>query len=92
MVGSAVFRLLREKGFDNLIGKNVDELDLRNYNLVNSFFEKEKPEYVINSAAVVGGILANDTYPYKFLIENLQIQNNLISCAHSYNVNKFIFR
>ena len=81
MVGSSVLRLLKLKGFNNLIFKSSNELDLRNQKLVYHFFKKENPEFVINAAAKVGGILANDTYPYEFLMDNLLIQNNLIKSA-----------
>ncbi len=91
MVGSACLRLFLKKGYKNIIGKDSNELDLRNSSLVKSFFKNERPEYVINSAAVVGGILSNSNNPYKFLLNNLQIQNNLISYSHEYDVKKFIF-
>jgi len=81
MVGSSLFRELSSKGYYNLIGKTSKELDLRNQKSVNNFFEKEKPEIVINAAAKVGGILANNNYPYEFIMENMQIQNNLIDGA-----------
>lgn len=91
MVGSAVFRELQNKGYSNLIGKSSRELDLRDQLAVKAFFEAERPEVVIDAAARVGGILANNTYPYKFLMENLQIQNNLIDAALNFEVQKFIF-
>ena len=91
MVGSSIWRKLQNEGFTNLIGKSSSELDLRNQSDVNSFFETEKPEIVIDAAARVGGILANNDFPYQFLMENLQIQNNLIDCAHKFEVKKFIF-
>lgn len=91
MVGSAVWRALAAKGYTNLVGRTSAELDLRNQSAVCSFFEVEKPEVVIDAAAKVGGILANSTYPYSFLMENLQIQNNLIDTAHQTDVQKFIF-
>jgi GDP-L-fucose synthase len=91
MVGSAVWRTLTEKGFTNLIGKTSSELDLRNQQAVNEFFISEKPIAVIDSAAKVGGILANNDYPYPFIMENMQIQNNLINSALQANVEKFIF-
>ncbi len=91
MVGSAVWRALSAKGYTNLIGRTSKELDLRNQAEVQAFFESEKPEVVIDAAAKVGGILANSTLPYSFLMENLQIQNNLIDTAHQTNVQKFIF-
>jgi GDP-L-fucose synthase len=91
MVGSAVWRALSAAGYTNLIGKTSKELDLRNQSEVNAFFAQEKPGVVINAAAKVGGILANNTYPYAFLMDNLQIQNNLIAAAHHTDVPKFIF-
>lgn len=91
MVGSSLFRELSSKGYYNLIGKTSKELDLRNQKSVNNFFEKEKPEIVINAAAKVGGILANNNYPYEFIMENMQIQNNLIDGAFKSGIEKFIF-
>lgn len=91
MVGAAVWRKLEKSGYSQLIGLNSKELDLRDQSAVNKFFEEEKPEAVIDAAAKVGGIWANNTYPYQFLMDNLLIQNNLIEAAHKYNVNKFIF-
>lgn len=91
MVGSAIWRKLIENEYSNLIGKSSNELDLRNQESVNLFFSEEKPDVVINAAARVGGILANSQFPYNFLMENLQIQNNLIDSSLNSNVNKFIF-
>lgn len=91
MVGAAVWRRLQTLGYTNLIGKSSKELDLRNQAAVQEFFQQEKPAIVIDAAARVGGILANNTYPYQFLMENLQIQNNLIDAAHQSGVEKFIF-
>jgi GDP-L-fucose synthase len=91
MVGSAIWRALTAKGYTNLLGKTSKELDLRDQKAVSNFFETEKPEVVIDAAARVGGILANNKYPYQFLMENLQIQNNLIDTAHKTEVEKFIF-
>ena len=91
MVGSAVWRALEEKGYKNLLGKKSSELDLRNQQAVNDFYNKEKPEVVIDAAAKVGGILANNDYPYPFLMENMQIQNNLIDGALNAGIEKFIF-
>jgi len=91
MVGSAIWRQLEEAGYTNLIGKTSKELDLRNQEDVKQFFDKEKPDVVIDAAARVGGILANSTYPYQFLMENLQIQNNLISSSLESDTQKFIF-
>ena len=91
MVGSAVWRALENKGYSNLIGKTSAELDLRNQQAVNDFFKQENPELVIDAAAKVGGILANNDFPYQFLMENMQIQNNLIDGAYKTGVEKFIF-
>ena len=77
MVGSAIWRNLTSKGYTHLIGKTSKELDLRNQADVDLFFQEEKPEIVIDAAAKVGGILANNDFPYQFLMENLLIQNNL---------------
>jgi len=91
MVGSAVWRLLKRKGYNNLIGKKKSELDLKNQKAVENFYVNEKPEAVIDAAAIVGGILANNNFPYKFLMENMQIQNNLIDGAFQSGIKKFIF-
>ena len=91
MVGSAVWRALETKGYTNLIGKTSRELDLRNQQAVIDFIDVEKPDIVVDSAARVGGILANNDNPYPFLMENLQIQNNLIDAAHKAAIQKFIF-
>ncbi len=91
MVGSAVWRALESKGYSNLIGKTSAELDLRNQQCVLDFYNQEQPEVVIDAAAKVGGILANNDFPYQFLMENMQIQNNLIDSAYKSGVEKFIF-
>ena len=91
MVGSAICRALEAKGYSNLVGKTSAELDLRNQAAVADFFELEKPEVVIDAAARVGGILANSNYPYQFLMENIQIQNNLIHFSLKADVQKFVF-
>jgi len=91
MVGSAIWRALEAKGYTNLIGKTSEELDLRNQAAVNEFIALEKPDAIIDAAARVGGILANSEFPYQFLMENMQIQNNLIQAAHENAVKKFIF-
>ena len=90
MVGSACWRALEGAGYVNLVGKTSKELDLRNQALVDDFIATEKPDVIIDAAAKVGGILANDTYPYEFLMDNMLIQNNLIRAAHDYDVPKFI--
>lgn len=91
MVGGAIFRLLQARGFENVLVRTSAELDLRDQQAVQKFFNEERPEVVIDAAARVGGILANNNYPYQFLMENLQIQNNLIDTAVKYDVAKFIF-
>ncbi|QOD62092.1 GDP-L-fucose synthase [Polaribacter haliotis] len=91
MVGSAVWRALTKKGYSNLVGRTSKELDLKNQQQVIDFFEKEKPEVVIDAAAKVGGILANNDFPYQFLMENMQIQNNLIDSSLKAGIEKFIF-
>jgi GDP-L-fucose synthase len=91
MVGSACWRALEAEGYTNLIGKTSKELDLRNQKAVEDFIRTEKPVAIIDAAAKVGGILANDTYPYEFLMDNMLIQNNLIRSAHENDVSKFIF-
>ena len=91
MVGSAVWRALESRGYSNLIGKTRAELDLRNQQAVNDFFNQEKVDAVIDAAAKVGGILANSNFPYQFLMENMQIQNNLIDGAYKAGIEKFIF-
>jgi GDP-L-fucose synthase len=91
MVGSAIWRTLTAKGYTNLIGASSSELDLRNQLAVREFFAKEQPEVVIDAAARVGGILANNNYPYQFIMENMLIQNNLIDSALQAGIEKFIF-
>ena len=91
MVGSAIWRALEAKGYSNLIGKTSVELDLRKQQAVNDFYINEKPDVVIDAAAKVGGILVNNNFPYQFLMENMQIQNNLIDGAFKSGIEKFIF-
>ena len=91
MVGSACMRILEAKGYTNLIGMTSKELDLRDQKAVEEFIRTEEPMAIIDAAAKVGGILANDTYPYEFLMDNMLIQNNLIRSAHENDVPKFIF-
>ena len=91
MVGSAVWRALESKGYSNLVGKTSAELDLRNQQAVTDFYKKEQPEVFIDAAAKVGGILANNNFPFQFLMENMQIQNNLIDGAFKTGIEKFIF-
>lgn len=91
MVGSSCWRLLEKLGYSNLIGISSDKLDLKKQSQVFKFIKETKPNVIINAAAKVGGILANKKFPYEFLLENMQIQNNLISSAHELNTSKFIF-
>tara|TARA_B100001287_G_scaffold265041_1_gene257527 strand:+ start:1310 stop:2248 length:939 start_codon:yes stop_codon:yes gene_type:complete len=91
MVGSAILRYLKFKGFNNLIYANSSELDLRNQQSVKDFFILQKPEYVFLAAAKVGGILANNTYRAEFLYNNLMIQNNVIHQSYKNNVKKLLF-
>jgi len=91
MVGSAVMRKLNSEGFQNLVFRSSSELDLKNQEAVNDFFESEKPDIVVDAAARVGGIMANRDYPWQFLYENLQIQNNIIAAAHKQDVERLIF-
>lgn len=91
LVGSAITKVLRSKGYTNIIGRSIDELDLMDTLAVNAFFEQEKPEYVILAAAKVGGIIANNTYRGQFIYENLMIQNNVIHAAYLNNVKKLLF-
>jgi GDP-L-fucose synthase len=91
MVGSAIYRKLASEGYTQLITKTSAELDLRNQNAVEQFFQEEKPEYVFLAAAKVGGIVANNTYRADFLYENLMIQNNVIHNAWKTNVKKLMF-
>jgi GDP-L-fucose synthase len=91
MVGSAIWSALEKKGYTNLIGLTSKQLDLRNQEAVSNFYQKELPEVVVNAAAKVGGILANNDFPYPFIMENMQIQNNLIDGALQAGIHKFIF-
>lgn len=91
LVGSAILRLLKRKGYTNIITKSSRELDLRNQLLVDEFFRSEKPKYVFLAAAKVGGIMANQTYPADFIFDNLAIQTNVIHAAYKYNVEKLLF-
>ncbi|MFA9191503.1 GDP-L-fucose synthase [Flavobacterium sp. FZUC8N2.13] len=91
MVGNAIWRTLNAKGYTNLVGASSKDLDLRNQKAVMDFIQKTKPDVIIDAAAKVGGILANKNFPYQFLMENMQIQNNLIDIAHRSAVEKFIF-
>lgn len=91
MVGSAIVRKLNQKGFSNIIIRSSKELDLTNQQLVNEFFESEKPQFVFLAAAKVGGIHANNTYRADFLYQNLMMESNVIHAAYKNNVEKLFF-
>ncbi len=91
LVGSACVRALKDRGFENVLCRDRKELDLREQGAVRKFFESECPDYVIFAAGKVGGVGANSTFPVEFLLENLQIQNNLIPAAADFGVKKLIF-
>ncbi|MDM8515118.1 NAD-dependent epimerase/dehydratase family protein [Desulfobacterales bacterium HSG16] len=91
LVGSAIVRKLEQVGYENLICKNRKELDLVNQNAVFNFFENKRPDYVFLSAARVGGIMANSTYPAEFVYENLAIETNVIHAAWKFGVKKLLF-
>ena len=91
MVGSAVVRRLQRAGFENILTRTRQELDLMDRAVVRGFFESERPDYVVDAAARVGGIAANFEKPVEFLIENLTIQNNVIQAAADFGVTKLLF-
>lgn len=91
LVGSAIVRNLKSKGYNNIIGKTHAELDLTNQQAVREYFEQEKPDIVVLAAAKVGGINANNTTPAEFAYENMQIQCNIIKCCHDFKVKKLLF-
>jgi GDP-L-fucose synthase len=91
LVGGAVARDLQANGFSNLLLRTRAEVDLTDRSAVRVFFEKERPEYVVDAAAKVGGIKANNDFPVEFLLRNLQIQNNIIEAAHDFGVRKLLF-
>jgi len=91
MVGSAIHRKLREKGFVNIITRSSSELDLSNQQDTYNFLQEEKPDYVVIAAAKVGGIYANDSYPAEFIYQNLMIEANLIHGSYLAKVNKLLF-
>ncbi|WP_280645572.1 MULTISPECIES: GDP-L-fucose synthase [unclassified Dysgonomonas] len=91
LVGSAILRNLKEKGYTNFVLRTHSQLDLTNQAAVAEFFEKEKPEYVFLAAAKVGGIVANNTYRGQFIYENMMIQNNVIHQSYLNNVKKLVF-
>ena len=91
MVGSAIVRKLREKGFISIITRSSSELELVNQQNVHNFLQEEKPDYVVIAAAKVGGIHANDSYPAEFIYQNLMIEANLIHGSHLAGVNNLLF-
>lgn len=91
LVGSAIVKNLKSKGYTNFVTRTHSELDLTNSDAVSAFFEKEKPVYVYLAAAKVGGIVANNTYRADFIYENLMIQNNVIHQAYVHKVKKLLF-
>lgn len=91
MVGSAITRKLQSEGYENLVTRSFEELDLSRQDQVEKFFEEEKPEVVIIAAAKVGGILANNTYRAEFIYDNLMIEANIIHAAYKNKVEKLIF-
>ena len=91
LVGSAVLRNLESKGFNNLLMKNHEDLDLTNQKKVKDFFDKERPDYVILAAAKVGGIYANNTYPADFIYQNTMIETNIIHSAFENKVKRLLF-
>jgi GDP-L-fucose synthase len=91
LVGSAIVRTLKDRGYENIITRTRQEMDILNQQDVSNFFKEEIPEYVFDAAARVGGIYANDTFSADFIYENIQIQNNLIHNSWRYGVEKFLF-
>lgn len=91
LVGTAIVRKLKEKGYSNIVTRTHAELELLDYNAVINFFNSEKPDYVFLAAARVGGIMANNTYRAQFIFENLQIQNNIIHASYLNGVKKLLF-
>lgn len=91
LVGSAIVRRLKKAGYENLLFRTHDELDLTRQASVEAFFERERPDYVFLAAAKVGGILANASFPADFIYKNLMMETNIIHAAHIYNVKKLLF-
>ncbi|MDH6316363.1 GDP-L-fucose synthase [Parabacteroides sp. PF5-5] len=91
LVGSAIWKNLQQKGYTNLIGKTIHEVNLQDATAVKAFFDDEQPEYVFLAAAQVGGILANNTYRADFIFNNLQIQQNVIGESFRHQVKKLLF-
>ena len=91
LVGSAIVRNLKSKGYTNIIGRTHQELELTDQAAVREFFEEERPDVVVLAAAKVGGINANNTSPADFAWDNMQVQCNVITCCHDYKVKKLLF-
>lgn len=91
LVGSAIVRNLKSKGYTNIVGRTHQELELTDQAAVRAFFEEEKPDVVVLAAAKVGGINANNTAPADFAWDNMQVQCNVIKCCHDYKVKKLLF-
>ena len=91
LVGSAIVRKLKEKGYNNIVVRDHKDLDLRDQYKTREFFELERPDYVFLAAAKVGGIYANATYPADFIYDNLAIEVNVIKAAYDFGVKSFCF-
>lgn len=91
LVGSAIVRNLKSKGYTNIVGRTHQELELTDQAAVRAFFGEEKPDVVVLAAAKVGGINANNTAPADFAWDNMQVQCNVIKCCHDYKVKKLLF-
>lgn len=91
LVGSAIWKNLKSRGYENLVGKSHQELDLTSEIAVEEFFETERPDAVVLAAAFVGGIMANSLYRADFIMQNMKMQCNVISCAYKYGVKKLLF-
>lgn len=91
LVGSAIVRNLKSKGYTNIVGRTHKELELTDQQAVRAFFEEERPDVVVLAAAKVGGINANNTTPAEFIYDNMQVQCNVIHCCHQYKVKKLLF-
>lgn len=91
MVGSAIVRALKKDGYHNILVKTSEELDLRNQQAVNDFFQDQQPQYVFLAAAKVGGIMANSTYRAEFIYDNIMIESNIIHASYVNKVNKLLF-
>src|SRR3954467_4140268 len=91
LVGSSIVRILKQKGYTNIVYRTSKELDVRDKFAVDGFFAEEKPEFVFLAAAKVGGIVANNEYPADFIRDNLLIQTNIIDASYRNNVEKLLF-